>query len=112
VILRSPDFEDQQEIPQKHGKKIENVSPQLSWADATAETRSFALSVVDRHPVAGNYVHWRVVGINADVTSLKAGAAGAAMPGGPREMKPRRPSLGSSRRSGRTEIACGVEIPT
>jgi phosphatidylethanolamine-binding protein (PEBP) family uncharacterized protein len=53
MILRSSDFKDQQEIPQRHGKKIENVSPQLSWEDAPTETRSFALSVVDRHPVAG-----------------------------------------------------------
>jgi Raf kinase inhibitor-like YbhB/YbcL family protein len=84
MILRSSDFQDQQEIPQRHGKKVENVSPQLSWADAPTETSSFALSVVDRHPVAGNYVHWLVVEIDADVTSLQAGAAGAAMPdGGP-----------------------------
>jgi hypothetical protein len=88
MILRSSDFQDQQEIPQRHGKKVENVSPQLSWADAPTETSSFALSVVDRHPVAGNYVHWLVVEIDADVTSLQAGAAGAAMPDGSREVKP------------------------
>lgn len=82
MILRSSDFEDQHEIPQRHGKRIENVSPQLSWAGAPAETRSFALSVVDRHPVAGDYVNWLVVDIDADVTSLTTGAAGAAMPDG------------------------------
>jgi len=53
----------------KHGKKIENVSPQLSWMGAPSETKSFALSMVDRHPVAGNYVHWLVVDIDAAVTS-------------------------------------------
>jgi Raf kinase inhibitor-like YbhB/YbcL family protein len=88
MILRSSDFKDQQEIPQRHGKKIENVSPQLSWEDAPTETRSFALSVVDRHPVAGNYVHWLVVGIDADLRSLKTDAARAAMPDGSREVKP------------------------
>jgi phosphatidylethanolamine-binding protein (PEBP) family uncharacterized protein len=88
MILRSSDCEDQQEIPQRHGKRIENVSPQLSWADAREETRSFALSLVDRHPVAGNYVHWLVVDIDADVTTLKTGAARAAMPDGSREVKP------------------------
>lgn len=88
MVLSSSDFEDQQEIPQRHGKKIENVSPQLSWADAPTETRSFALSVVDRHPVADNYVHWLVVDIGADVASLKTGAAGAAMPDGCREVEP------------------------
>jgi phosphatidylethanolamine-binding protein (PEBP) family uncharacterized protein len=36
------------------------------------------------HPVAGNYVRRLVVDIDADVTSLKTGAAGAAMPDGSR----------------------------
>jgi Raf kinase inhibitor-like YbhB/YbcL family protein len=88
MILSSSAFEDGQEIPQKHGKKIENVSPQLSWTDAPQETRSFALSVVDRHPVASNYVHWLVVDIDAGVTSLPEAAAGAGMPTGAREVRP------------------------
>jgi Raf kinase inhibitor-like YbhB/YbcL family protein len=88
MVLSSSAFGDGQEIPQKHGKKIENVSPQLSWADAPAETRSFALSVVDRHPVAGNYVHWLVVDIGAGVTSVAEGAAGSGMPAGSREIEP------------------------
>jgi Raf kinase inhibitor-like YbhB/YbcL family protein len=88
MVLSSSAFEDAQEIPQKHGKKIENLSPQLSWKDAPSETKSFALSVVDRHPVAGNYVHWLVVDMDAGVTSLKEAASGAAMPTGSREVKP------------------------
>jgi Raf kinase inhibitor-like YbhB/YbcL family protein len=85
--LTSSAFDQGQEIPQRHGKKIENVSPQLSWTDAPNGTKSFALSVVDRHPVAGNYVHWLVIDIPAAVTSLQEGAAGAAMPAGAREVK-------------------------
>ena len=88
MVLSSSAFEDAQEIPQKHGKKIENLSPQLSWKDAPSETKSFALSVVDRHPLAGNYVHWLVVDMDAGVTSLKEAASGAAMPPGSREVKP------------------------
>lgn len=88
MVLNSSAFKDAQEIPQKHGKKIENVSPQLSWRDAPRGTKSFALSVVDRHPVAGNYVHWLVVDMDAGVTSLKEAASGAAMPAGSREVKP------------------------
>ena len=41
---------------------------------APTDTRSFVLSHVDRHPVAGDYAHWLVVDIVADVTSLKTGA--------------------------------------
>jgi Raf kinase inhibitor-like YbhB/YbcL family protein len=88
MVLSSSAFEDAQEIPQKHGKKIENLSPQLSWKDAPRETKSFALSLVDRHPVARNYVHWLVVDMDAGVTSLKEAASGAAMPPGSREAEP------------------------
>jgi Raf kinase inhibitor-like YbhB/YbcL family protein len=88
MVLGSSAFEEAQEIPQKHGKKIANLSPQLSWNGAPEATRSFALSMVDRHPVAGNYLHWLVVDIAAGVTSLMEGASGAAMPAGSREVKP------------------------
>jgi Raf kinase inhibitor-like YbhB/YbcL family protein len=88
MVLSSSAFEDAQEIPQKHGKKIANVSPQLSWNGAPRGTKSLALSLVDRHPVAGNYMHWLVVDIDAGVTALKEAASGAAMPAGSREVKP------------------------
>ncbi len=88
MVLSSSSFGGAQDIPQKHGKKIENVSPQLSWTDAPVGTRSFALSVVDRHPVAGNYVHWLVVDIGAGVMSLAEGAAESGMPAGSREVRP------------------------
>lgn len=88
MVLNSSAFGDGQEIPQKHGKKIENVSPQLSWMGAPSETKSFALSMVDRHPVAGNYVHWLVVDIDAGVTSLREAASRAGMPAGSREVEP------------------------
>jgi Raf kinase inhibitor-like YbhB/YbcL family protein len=88
MTLSSSSFEDGGDIPQKHGKKIENVSPPLSWTDAPPGTRSFALCVVDRHPVAGNYLHWLVVDIPSDESSLREGAAGGAMPAGSREARP------------------------
>jgi Raf kinase inhibitor-like YbhB/YbcL family protein len=88
MVLRSSSFQDGGDVPQKHGKKNENVSPQLSWEGAPEGTRSFALSVVDTDPVAGSYVHWLVVDIDAGVTSLEEGAAGGAMPDGSREAVP------------------------
>lgn len=88
LILNSTSFEDGQEIPQKHGKKLENVSPQLSWTGAPEDTKSFALSVVDRHPIADGYVHWLVVDIDPGVTSLAEGAADGAMPAGSFEAMP------------------------
>jgi Raf kinase inhibitor-like YbhB/YbcL family protein len=74
--LTSSAFEDSQEMAQKYGKKVQNISPPLEWDDAPEGTRSFALALVDRHPVARNYVHWLVCDISPEVTSLPEGAAG------------------------------------
>ena len=83
--LTSAAFADSAEIPQRHGKKIDNISPPLSWADAPAGVQSFALSVVDWHPVARNYVHWLVVDLGPDVSALAENAATGRMPAGARE---------------------------
>ncbi|XAS67733.1 YbhB/YbcL family Raf kinase inhibitor-like protein [Micrococcaceae bacterium Sec5.7] len=85
--LLSTSFDYGQEIPQRYGKKIENVSPQLFWEGVPRQTKSFALSLVDNHPVARKYVHWLVVDIGADVTMLAKGAAGRGLLGGGREVE-------------------------
>lgn len=88
MVLRSSAFEDTQTMPPKYAKKGENVSPPLSWENVPRGTKSFALAVVDRHPVARNFVHWLVIDMSADVTSLEEGASGSAlMPVGSRELK-------------------------
>jgi Raf kinase inhibitor-like YbhB/YbcL family protein len=74
--LTSSAFKDGQEMAQKYGKKVQNTSPPLAWEGAPEGTRSFALALVDRHPVARNYVHWLVSDIGPAVTSLSEGAAG------------------------------------
>lgn len=73
--LTSSAFDEGQEMAQKYGKKIQNISPPLTWEGAPEGTRSFALALVDRHPVARNYVHWLVSHIGPEITSLSEGAA-------------------------------------
>ena len=73
--MTSPTFEHGQEIAQECGKRAQNVSPPLAWEGAPEGTKSFALAVVDRHPVAGNYVHWLVVDIDPQRNSLEKGVA-------------------------------------
>ena len=74
--LNSPAFDDGQEMAQKYGKKVHNVSPPLEWDGAPEGTRSFALACVDIHPVARGYVHWLVADISPQLSSLPEGAAG------------------------------------
>ncbi len=86
--LSSSSFGNGQEIPQRCGKKLENLSPHLSWEGAPKATKSFALSLADKHPVARGYVHWLVADIDPAVTSLREGASGSQMPARAREVKP------------------------
>jgi Raf kinase inhibitor-like YbhB/YbcL family protein len=88
LSLSSSSFPDGGDIPQKYGKKADNVSPQLAWTGVPEKAKSFALAMVDTHPVARGYVHWLVVDINSATTSLPEGAADGSMPTGSRELKP------------------------
>jgi len=88
LTLHSSSFSDGQEIPQRHGKRAANVSPELSWDEAPPGTESFALAMVDTDPVARGYVHWLVADIEPGVNELPEGAAGGAMPRGASEVSP------------------------
>jgi Raf kinase inhibitor-like YbhB/YbcL family protein len=60
------------------GCKGGNVSPQLSWSGAPADTKSFALLMHDPDaPTGSGWWHWIVYNIPAATTSLPAGAGGA-----------------------------------
>lgn len=63
-----------------------NISTPLAWSDAPPQTKSFALSMIDPHPVAKNWIHWFVVDIPNSATSLGEGASGSALPGGTVEL--------------------------
>jgi len=75
-IVQSTAFESGQEMAQKYGKKIQNVSPPLEWEGTPDGTRSFAVACVDIHPVARDYVHWLVGDISPQLNSLLEGAGG------------------------------------
>ena len=90
MVISSPVFQDGKPIPTKfahHGVTGgKNISIPLVWSGAPAGTTSFALSIVDPHPVAGNWVHWFVVNIPASVLSLSEGASSRNMPSGCKEL--------------------------
>jgi Raf kinase inhibitor-like YbhB/YbcL family protein len=53
----------------------ENVSPGFSWEDPPPGTKSFALSIMDPHPVANNWVHWFVIDIPFQERGIREGAS-------------------------------------
>lgn len=65
-----------------------NVSPELSWADAPKETKSFVVTVYDPDaPTGSGWWHWVVYDIPATATGLAQGAGSgkAALPEGAKE---------------------------
>lgn len=82
-------FSDQERIPQKYvmpGAGGDNVSIPVQWSSVPEGTKSFALSIVDPHPVANNWVHWIVVNIPAEIRELEENASGRGMPQGAKEL--------------------------
>jgi hypothetical protein len=80
LSLTSPDIKPGAKIADEQvfdsfGCSGKNVSPALSWSDAPAGTKSFALMVYDPDaPTGSGFWHWVMFNIPADVTSLAKGA--------------------------------------
>ena len=87
--LHSPDFEDGGALPRRLTCEGDDVSPALSWQEAPAGTRSYALVVDDpdapdpEHPRT-RWVHWVLYNLPAGVHALPGGAR-ARLPAGARE---------------------------
>src|ERR1700733_4363453 len=82
--LTSKDFKDGGAMPDKQsfnsfGCSGGNVSPDLTWTNPPAGTKSFALMVHDPDaPTGSGWWHWVVYNIPATTTALPAGAGAAA----------------------------------
>ena len=88
--ISSAVFKDGEKIPIQYvmpGAGGKNISIPLAWKNVPAGTKSFCLSIVDLHPVAQNWVHWLVINIPAQVTSIEEGASKKRMPKGSTELK-------------------------
>jgi Raf kinase inhibitor-like YbhB/YbcL family protein len=85
MVISSPSFKHKAEIPAKYTRGT--FSLPLEWKNAPSDTKSFALSIVDPHPVANNWVHWLVINIPPQVNFLPEGASRKNMPLGSIELK-------------------------
>lgn len=68
--LSSPGFSEQGSIPDQYTCMGEDISPELRWQGAPAETKSFALTVVDPDAPGGTFIHWTIYNIPATANSL------------------------------------------
>ena len=68
-------------IPKTFTCEGQDVSPELRWSDAPANTRSFALIVDDPDAPAGVFTHWVLFDIPADSKELAEGTTSTGMAG-------------------------------
>ena len=86
MILTSPAFANGQAMAATFSKEAGNVSPPLEWHDAPLGTHSYALIIVDHHPVAHDFVHWMLADIPPTATALAQGASAAGLPPNAKEL--------------------------
>ena len=67
-------------IPAKYANKGipggQNISLPLTWSGVPQGTKSFALSMVDQHPLAKGCVHWAVINMSANAREIAEDASG------------------------------------
>ena len=88
--VSSAAFKDKGKIPVQYvtsGAGGQNLSVPLTWKNVPPGTKSFALSMVDIHAIAQNWVHWLAINISSQITALEEGASGMKMPAGAMELK-------------------------
>ncbi len=91
LTLTGLSYKDKDSIPTRFTHHTvtggKNVSPGFSWAGSPPETKSFAFSLVDPHPVARNWVHWLIININRQEGKIVEGASRTnSLPSGAKEL--------------------------
>ncbi len=89
--LASSSYKDKEQIPPKYAHRSvvggKNISPGFQWDDPPVSVKSFALSIIDPHPVANNWVHWFAINIPLRGRSIVEGASRTnSLPAGTKEL--------------------------
>lgn len=90
-VLECLSYKDKELIPTKycHTSVVggRNLSPAFLWSNPPITTKSFALTIVDPHPVAKNWVHWLLINIPFRERKLVEGASRSkSLPSGAKEL--------------------------
>ena len=75
LALSSKSFPNGGDIPKKFTCDGEDVSPDLSWNEAPAGTKSFALLADDPDAPVGNWNHWVLWNVPPESRSLPEGVS-------------------------------------
>ena len=73
LSLKSPAFNHEGDIPNKHTCSDVDVSPALSWSEPPAGTRSFCLIMDDPDAPGRVWVHWVIYNIPAQSRAFAEG---------------------------------------
>lgn len=89
--LTCASFADKASIPIQHAHRTvvggKNISLGFSWSDPPTSTKSFALTIIDPHPVARNWVHWFLINIPFRERKIVEGASRTnSLPPGSKEL--------------------------
>ncbi|MCL2658217.1 MAG: YbhB/YbcL family Raf kinase inhibitor-like protein [Betaproteobacteria bacterium] len=64
-----------------------NASPDMSWSNSPAGTKSYVVTLYDPDaPTGSGWWHWAVMNLPATTTGLPAGVSSAQLPAGAREI--------------------------
>lgn len=75
LTIRSTAFQSGADIPDRHARDGDNLSPPLEWRGAPPQTRSFVLIVEDPDAPSGTFRHWAIYNIDPHETGLPEGAS-------------------------------------
>jgi Raf kinase inhibitor-like YbhB/YbcL family protein len=70
IEIKSSAFSEGSTIPKKYSCDGENISPQLSWSNIPAETKSIAVIFDDPDAPSGVFVHWVIFNIDPTTSQL------------------------------------------
>ena len=71
--LVSNDFKHNELMDKKFSYRNANISPHLKWSESPDNTKSFALSCNDPDAPIGDWIHWYVINIAADINEISQG---------------------------------------